>query len=168
MYSPLDKFPEQVTTFLLLVNKARPESPPYMCFDVMELWRVLGHAIVARPPCIPAVDPFHRRRQRQMRTSWGQLLDFLHGSFHRLGWYHYCPIYDRQTKKFNIPGVSNLAFVSVDFQLELTFDEFTDTTHHPFSRLQRTDKDIAIISESAKFKPPSFKLLIQFIQNYIT
>jgi hypothetical protein len=63
-----------------------------------------------------------------------------------LGGYHYCPIYDRQTQKFNIPGVSNLAFVSVDFQLEITFNEFTDITHHPFSRLQRPDKNIAVSS----------------------
>ena len=87
-----------------------------------------------------------------MCTSRGQLLDFLHGSFHRLSGYHYCSIYDRQTQKFDFPGVSNLALVSVDFQLEFPFNKFTDTAHYPFRCLRRPDKDIAV-SSPGEFHP---------------
>jgi hypothetical protein len=138
-----------------------------MGFDRTELSRVLGHSVVFRPTYVPTVDLLHRLFQRERRTPRGQLFHFLQGSFHRLCRYHQRSFDDGHTEKLDLPAATHLAFRTVDFQLELRFNEFADTAHDSFGCLGRSNEYIAVIRKSAKLKPPSFQFLIQFVEHDI-
>ncbi len=72
----LNKFLEQMATFLLLVYKTRSQSPSYMSLNVKQLEWILGHQVVPRPTNVPFIYPLHCELQRQICAPWYQIFNF--------------------------------------------------------------------------------------------
>ena len=69
-----------------------------------------------------------------------------------------------KTKEVGLVGRCHLAFILVDFKLELSFKEALNTCHHPFAcplRLHQDDKVVRIADEPVA---TAFEFLVQVIQ----